>query len=497
MGGFMRLLFSLIFISSLLISTPTRASYPESDHFTTTSIPNQYIVVLKPEFSTSNFEIRANEKVLKKYSILNGMLIETTNDPNTLKRNGVSYVEPNLQMHILSQQSNPPWGLDRIDAHTGLDNLYHYSATGYGVQVYVIDTGLLATHTEFTNRIGKGFSALPGDSKDCNGHGTHVSGTIAGSTYGVAKQAIIHPVKVLDCNGSGSTDNVISGIEWVATNASLPAVANMSLGGDKLQSINDAVSAAIAKGIVFVVAAGNFSADACNYSPASTPNVISVAASDQSDVSASFTNYGSCVKVYAPGVSILSAGISDNNSSATMSGTSMASPHVTGVVAQLLQLTPSAKPTAIVSQLINKATRGVLSSVPSNTPNLMLYSEPKDSPTPPSDPGAPSECSDSWACYTASNSLNPTTYYDQQPKSPIVVNYARPIKIYVKGDADFDIFLYYSNNGGQSWTTVAQATATGYAESLTYQANDRGLYTAMIMLKTSGTSGTYSAWIVK
>jgi len=494
------LLAFICFVSILLPSTIALSSYPESNNFTTTSVSNQYIVVLKPDFAASSFALNSNEKLIKKFSIINGLLIET-NDPRSLNRNGVLYIESNKKLHILGEESNPSWGLDRIDARRGLDNVYHYSSTGSGVNVYVIDSGILDTHSEFTNRIGNGYSAYTvgdgyDDTSDCNGHGTHVSGTIAGTTYGVAKEAIIHPVRVLDCEGSGSTDNVLSGIEWVATKAKLPAVANMSLGGDRMQSINDAATNAIAKGIIFVAAAGNSSADACNYSPASAPNVISVAASDRNDASASFTNYGSCVKLYAPGVDILSAGIANNNASATMSGTSMASPHTTGVVALLLQQNPSAKTSTIISQLINNATRGVISNVPSNTPNLMLYSDPKNGDT-PSDPGMPSECSDSWACYTSSGNLNPTTYYEQQPKSPIVVNYSRPIKIYAKANAALSIYLYYSADGGKTWSTVAQATNGGNTESITYQANNRGLYTSMIMLKTSGTSGTYSAWIVK
>lgn len=481
-----------------LAATEGLASYPESDGYAVTSIPNQYIVVLKPEFSAQDFKLYANETVLKKFSIINGMLIETTSDPNTLKRDGVAYVEANVQMHILSQQTNPPWGLDRIDTRSGLDNVYNYSGTGSGVNVYVIDTGILSTHSEFSGRVGSGFSAISGGTTDCSGHGTHVSGTIAGTTYGVAKKATLYPIRVLDCQGSGSTDGVISGIEWVAANARLPAVANMSLGGNKLQSINDAVSKAISRGIVFVAAAGNSSDDSCRYSPASVPEAITVAAADRNDTSANFSSFGSCVDLYAPGVSILSAGISNNSSSATMSGTSMASPHTAGVVALLLGKTPNAKPSAIAAQLINNATRGVLSSVPSGTANLLLYSPSTGGSDPiPPDPGAPSECSNASACYVVSNSLTSTNYYDQQPKESIAVNYARALKIYVKGDADFDIYLYYSSDAGQNWTTVASGKNTGYTERLTYQATAVGRYTYIIMLKTSGTNGTYKAWIVK
>lgn len=494
----------IFLLSTTTFSTSAFGSYPESDNFASAAIPNEYIVVLKPDVTTQSFRIQAHETVIERFQNLNAMLIETSEDPSTLKREGVLYVEPNIKMHLLADQANPPWGLDRIDARSGLNNAYSYSSTGSGVHVYVIDTGLYASHNDFSGRIGKGYSAVPNsDSADCNGHGSHVSGTILGTTYGVAKKAVVHPVRVLDCEGSGSTSWVISGIEWVVANAQRPAVANMSLGGSKMQSINDAVSKAVAKGVVFVVAAGNSSDNACNYSPASTPEAITVAASDKNDVSANFTSFGSCVDTYAPGVSITSVGISSPSSTATMSGTSMASPHTAGVVALLLEQNPSASPATITSQLLNNATRGPISSVPSGTANLLIYSNPSGGggtpPTPPPtpDPGMPSECNNAWMCLAVSGNLNPTTYYEQQPKDPMAINYPRPLKIYLKGNADFDIYLYQSTNGGQSWTEVARANTIGTIESMTYQVQTSGLYTWIVMLKTSGTSGSYNAWIVK
>jgi subtilisin family serine protease len=497
----------LIGLLTAFVSTLGFGSYPDSENFTSNAISNEYIVVLKPDFNTQSFSMHVNETVLKRFPNLNGMLVETE-DPRTLQqREGVAYVEPNTRMHILTDQSGATWGLDRIDSRAGLDAIYKYSATGQGVNVYVIDTGVYA-HNELSGRLAAGYSAIDGGSTvDCNGHGTHVSGTIAGATYGVAKRATVYPVRVLDCEGSGSTSDVIEGIEWVASNARRPAVANMSLGGSRMQSINDAVSKAVAKGVVFVVAAGNSSDDSCRYSPASTPEAITVAASDKSDVSAPFTSYGSCVDVYAPGVGITSAGISSPSSSATMSGTSMASPHTAGAVALLLEKNPSASPAAITSQLLNNATRGPISSVPASTPNLLIYTNPQSgggdptpTPTPPPSPdaGVPSECSNAaWMCSTVTGNLNPTTYYEQQPKEPMAINYPRPLKIYVKGNADLDLYLYRSADGGQTWAEVARANSVGTTESMTYQANAKGLYVWIVMLKTSGTNGTYNAWIVK
>lgn len=497
----MRILICFLFLF-LLIATPLQASYPESMDFDpeASAVPNEYIVVLKSEFDTQQFALLVNERVIQRFELINAMLVET-DDPESLQREGVAYVEPNATLRILADQSNAVWGLDRIDSRSGLDSKYTYYTSGSGVHAYIVDTGVKANHREFSGRIGNGYSTISGGTDDCNGHGTHVAGTIAGSTYGVAKKATIHPVRVLGCEGSGSTSGVISGIEWVANNAQFPAVANMSLGGSKLQSINDAVAKAIKKGIVFVVAAGNSSSDACNDSPASTPEAITVAASDKNDVSATFTSHGRCVDVYAPGVSITSAGISGDSSTATMSGTSMASPHTAGTVALLLSQSPNASPTTIASQLINNATRGVITSVPSGTPNLFIYTNPKaDTPSDPipEDPSEiPSECNDTWACYTSSANLTASNYYKQEPKDVVVVNYPRPLKMYVKGTADIDLYLYHSSNGGQSWTQVAKATKTGYSESMTYQASVRGLYTWIVMLKTSGTAGSYNLWFVK
>ena len=494
---------SLILSLFLFLATSIFASYPESTDFEaeSTSINNEYIVVLKPEFDTQSFSVRNNEKILKRFRLINAMLVET-DDPDNLQREGVAYVEPNVRLHILTDQSNATWGLDRIDSRSGLDSKYKYSNTGSGVHTYIVDTGIKANHKEFSGRIGSGFSSISGGTDDCNGHGTHVAGTVAGTTYGVAKKAIIHPVRVLDCDGSGTTSGVIQGVEWVANNAQKPAVANMSLGGSKLQSLNDAVKKAIDTGVIFVVAAGNNGRDACNGSPGSTPEAITVAASDKSDVSASFTSNGRCVDIYAPGVSITSAGISGDSSTATMSGTSMASPHTAGVAALLLGQNPNASPATISSKLINNATRGIISNVPSGTPNIFLYTNPSATnpdpdPDPEPNPEIPSKCNDSWACYTSSGSLTATSYYKQEPKDYVVVNYPRPLEMYVKGTADIDLYLYHSSNGGQSWTQVAKAIKTGYAESMTYQANTRGMYTWIVMLKTSGASGSYNLWLVK
>ncbi|MSY38944.1 MAG: S8 family serine peptidase, partial [Actinobacteria bacterium] len=238
------------------------------------------------------------------------------------------------------------WGLDRIDQLTAnLDGLFTPAGTGSGVVAYVVDTGIYAAHSDFTGRISSGYTAISdgNGTNDCNGHGTHVAGTIGGTTYGVAKQVTLVPVRVLGCTGSGSTSGVIAGIDWAITHhASGPAVLNMSLGGGYSKTLNDAVVAAVADGITVVVAAGNSSVNACDSSPASEATAITVGATSSNDARASFSNYGSCVDLFAPGVNITSAGISGTTSASTFSGTSMASPHVAGAAAVYLGLRSSA-----------------------------------------------------------------------------------------------------------------------------------------------------------
>jgi subtilisin family serine protease len=275
------------------------------------------------------------------------------------------------------------WGLDRTDQRSlPLDKQITRGGTGAGVSAYIIDTGVYATSAEFGSRVTSGFTAVSDGkgSGDCHSHGTHVAGTVAGSTYGLAPQATIIPVRVLDCNGSGSTAGIISGIEWIIQHhvAGVPAVANMSLGtmsGIDV-AINDAVARAVADGITFVVAAGNWYSDACNYSPSSEASAITVGATDSTDAVASFSNSGSCVDIMAPGVHIISAAITSPNATSTKSGTSMAAPHVAGVVANMLGNAPTMTPTQVATQLLANATDATLTNLPSNTTNALLYQQP-------------------------------------------------------------------------------------------------------------------------
>lgn len=304
-------------------------------------------------------------------------------------RPNVDYIEQDrtvaLQETTVAQtQSNATWGLDRIDQVTRpLDGLYHYNYTGAGVNAFIIDSGIRADHIEFTGRLKPGYNVEKDsagvisstNTADCNGHGTHVSGTVGGTVLGVAKGVTIIPVRVLDCGGSGSSSGVIAGINWVAASPLRPAVANMSLGMSAVSTaVNSAVAGAVGQGVTMVVAAGNSNVDACTTSPASEPSAITVGATDNTDARASYSNFGNCLDLFAPGSSITSAWYTGSNAAAVLSGTSMASPHVTGVAALALAANPTASPVDVTAFLKAQASANQLTSIGTGSPNLLVYS---------------------------------------------------------------------------------------------------------------------------
>jgi aqualysin 1 len=302
----------------------------------------------------------------------------------------IESIERDGAVHVTTDQAGATWGLDRIDqSDLPLNGTYGYSTTASNVTAYIIDTGIRRTHADFGGRVLAGATAISDGrgSSDCNGHGTHVAGTVGGSTYGVAKGVTLVPVRVLGCTGSGSWSGVIAGIDWVVGNhaAGTPAVANMSLGGSANDAVDAAVQRGITDGVTFAVAAGNESTNACNSSPARTPNALTVGATTSGDVQSSYSNYGSCVDLYAPGSSITSAWYSSDTATNTISGTSMASPHVAGAAALFLAGNPSASPSTVASNLVGAATANTL-SVHSTSPNLLLYVGPPGGST-PSTPG--------------------------------------------------------------------------------------------------------------
>jgi len=289
----------------------------------------------------------------------------------------VSFVEPDQVVSIGATQSpTPSWGLDRIDQRAlPLDDSYTFGPSGTGVTFYGLDTGIRPTHGEFAGRLQAGFTAI-GDgigTADCHGHGTHTAGTAAGTSYGVAKGAGVVPVRVLDCDGFGTTVGVIAGVDWVAANAELPAVANMSLGGGASAALDQAVANAVASGIVFTVSAGNDDVNACTQSPAREPAALTTGATTTTDQRSGFSNFGSCLDLFAPGSGITSAWYDADDASATMSGTSMAAPHVAGVAALYLDANPGASPSQVATAIIGNATPGAVGNPGTGSPNLLLY----------------------------------------------------------------------------------------------------------------------------
>lgn len=305
---------------------------------------------------------------------------------NGMARNpNVDYVEQDAPVKgTLITQSSATWGLDRADQRAlPLSGTYSYDRAGSGVRAYVVDTGILASHTDFGGRIQGGYSAI-GDgygTTDCNGHGTHVAGTIGGTRWGLAKAATLIPVRVLDCTGSGAMSGVIAGLDWIIKNGLKPAVVNMSLGGAAYSTLDAAVANLIAAGFTTVVAAGNDNADACLSSPARAVDAITVGATTSADARASFSNYGTCLDLFAPGASITSNWYTSNTATASVSGTSMAAPHVAGLAALILQVTPAATPATVAQTILAASTTNVVASAGAGSVNKLIYTLASSSTT--------------------------------------------------------------------------------------------------------------------
>lgn len=366
-------------------------------------------------------------------------------------------------------QGGATWGLDRVDQRARpLNGTYRYTTTGAGVTAYIIDTGIYTAHTQFGGRASGGFTSIADGrgTADCNGHGTHVAGTIGGATYGVAKAVRLVGVRVLDCTGSGTWSGVIAGIDWVTYNHNGPSVANMSLGGGFNQAVNDAVTNSIAEGVTYAVAAGNSNDNACSYSPSSTPLALTVGATDINDSRAtSFSNYGSCLDVFAPGVNITSAWPTSTTATNTISGTSMASPHVAGLAALFLQANPTATPATVNAVIKQDAAAGVLTNVGAGSPNLLARK---------------------WngAVTAGGSSYEPDGSYWYQGNSGY-------IRAWLNGTAGTDPDLYLMRWNGSAWVNVAVSASTTPQERVNYLAT-AGYYTVRVYGYAGG--NTYDVW---
>ncbi|WP_027481108.1 S8 family peptidase [Deinococcus pimensis] len=416
-------------------------------------------------------------------------LLKLRADPRVLA------VEPDRIVRASATQTGATWGLDRIDQRAlPLSGTYGYTPSGTGVNVYVVDTGINTAHTDFGGRADIAFDALGGDGQDCNGHGTHVAGTVGSATWGVAKNVRLHAVRVLDCSGSGSNSAVIAGIDWVARNARRPAVANLSLGGVTSASLDSAVQNAINSGVTFTVAAGNENKDACTTSPARLPAAITVGATTSTDARASFSNYGSCVDLFAPGQSIRSTWIGSATATGTSSGTSMAAPHVAGVAALYLEGHPAAAPAEVANAILGAATPDRVAG-PAGSPNLLLFSgltgattpAPAPAPTPAPAPAAP--CT---SCEKYAGTLSGGGAYAYLPNGNYFQTSGGTLRGWLRGPSgtDFDLYLFRWNGGG--WTQVAASESTTSEESVTYGATSG--YYLWEVLSYSG-SGAYDFWL--
>jgi len=462
------------------------------------AIPDHYIVVLSDGVDPSVVANRYGTSPSHVYtSALNGFAAPLSRGQlqQLLRDDDVEYVDedgvvqmvhdvPDLQdLTGTLVQPGAPWNLDRLDQNwgSGLDGNYNYTDRGAGVNVYVVDTGIHVTHNEFdgaaANRAkagASGFDALGGNGLDCNGHGTHVSGTIGGTTYGVAKAVKLYSVRVLDCGGSGTWANFIAAAEWITSNHIKPAVALAPLGGPFTQSVNDAVTKSTSWGVTWVTVAGASNSDACNFSPASTPVAITVGAVDMNNARASFSNFGPCVDLFAPGINVTSAWYTNDSATLTISGSASASAHVAGLAALYLNANKAAAPGQVTDAIEDSAVQGVITGLPGGTPNLLAHKI------------------NGVLAGTGSQLQEPDVVNGQLYYWSSNAGYHH---VWVRGSpATHDNIEFYRWNGS-SWVKVAQKATASTSEYLKYYG--LGGYYYMYLVISAAGAGTYDSWSIR
>ncbi len=459
-------------------------------------IAGEYIVVLKDEAASLASEQRSSAPAISQVAssmarsyrlqvdrtfshVLRGFVVRASDKAlvNLLLDDRVAYVEENGEVSISqTTQTNATWGLDRVDQRDRpLNGTYIYDTTASNVFTYIIDTGVRASHSQFGGRVLSGFTAISDGqgSNDCNGHGTHVAGTVAGSIHGVAKAARVVPVRVLGCNGSGSNAGVIAGMDWVAANHTKPAVANMSLGGGASTATDNAVAGMRNAGVTVVVAAGNENQNACNVSPARSTAAITVGSTTNTDARSSFSNWGSCVNIFAPGSNITSAWHTNNNATNTISGTSMASPHVAGIAALYLAGNPTATPAQVTNAIINNASTGKVSGL-NGSPNLLAYSRFGGGGTTPP-PSGPTELQNGVALNNLSGSQGSETFY-----TVVVPAGASNLSVSISGGSgDADLYVRFGSQPTQT-TYDCRPFLNGNNETCTFASPQAGTYHIML-----------------
>ncbi|UWZ40702.1 S8 family peptidase [Dactylosporangium roseum] len=481
------------------------------------ALHDRYIVVLKDGSSVSSDALagKVGGKVRARYdNAVRGFSgqMSATAARRLAADPAVAYVEQDRVVSVEATQANATWGLDRIDQQAlPLNGSYTYGPAS-NVTAYIIDTGIRFTHTEFGGRARSGYDFVDNDAdaSDCQGHGTHVAGTVGGATYGVAKDVKLVGVRVLDCKGNGSYSQIIAGVDWVTKNAVKPAVANMSLGGSAGTTLDNAVKRSIAAGITYAVAGGNDSANACGKSPARLPEAITVGATDTKDTRASFSNFGGCLDIFAPGVNITSSANSSNTGTQKMSGTSMATPHVAGAAALYLAAHPAATPAEVRDALVNGAVSGAVKSPGSGSPNKLLYTgsfntggtvTPAPAPTDPATPTTPAPCG------AVTNGTDVAIADRATVTSKVVVanctgNAAKTstVKVAVRhadrGDLRVDLIApdgsAYKLKSSTSGDNVTNLNAT-YTVDLSTEARN-GTWTLQVKDVFAGDTGTLDSW---